>query len=413
MKQVSTSNILFLILLTIGLTACTDKNNKESGTSAINVVEIPALLPRPAALQNAVEWDKTQSSYMQLSSDLRLKDAYAVEPRVTLAQIFANEARVTGEHGHYYPAALKMVNDALEMNKGLDRDQEFLALSTKASVLLSQHEFKTALETAKRAITLNPYNAQIYGALVDANVELGNYEDAVTASDKMVKTRPDLRSYSRVSYLREIYGDVPGAIKAMQMAVNAGAPGYESTAWARLTLGELYRRYGKPEEAKNQYENILVERPKYPFAIAALAELEMDNKNYAEAEKLLDEAAGIIPEVGYYMQLAELYKATGREEEMKTKEKEIFEMLQDDVDSGHNMDLEYATFYRDHFENFDKAMEYTKKEYEKRPANIDVNRMIASLYVKKGMESEATAYLDEANATNSKHPELQALLTTK
>ncbi len=141
---------------------------------------------------------------------------------------------------------------------------------------------------------------------MDANVELGNYEDAVTASDKMVKTRPDLRSYSRVSYLREIYGDVPGAIKAMQMAVNAGAPGYESTAWARLTLGELYRRYGKPEEAKNQYENILVERPKYPFAIAALAELEMDNKNYAEAEKLLDEAAGIIPEVGYYMQLDEL-----------------------------------------------------------------------------------------------------------
>ncbi|MFT6513869.1 MAG: hypothetical protein ACJAX1_002450 [Neolewinella sp.] len=33
--------------------------------------------------------------------------------------------------------------------------------------------------------------------------------------------------------------------------------------------------------------------------------------------------------------------------------------------------------------------------------------------MKKGMESEATAYLDEANATNSKHPELQALLTTK
>ncbi|TXF88406.1 tetratricopeptide repeat protein [Neolewinella aurantiaca] len=413
MKKVSLSSLFFLLLLAISLSSCGDGQDATNGKSAVNDVEIPALLPRPVALQNAVEWDKTQSSYMQLSSDLRLKDEYAIEPRITLAQIFANEARVTGEHGHYYPAALKMVNEALEINKGLNPDQEFLALSTKASVQLSQHDFKDALETAKRAIALNPYNAQIYGALIDANVELGNYEDAVAASDKMVKTRPDLRSYSRVSYLREIHGDIPGAIKAMQMAVNAGAPGYESTAWARLTLGELYHRYGEPEKAKKQYQSILVERPKYPFAIAALAELEMDNKNYDEAEKLLDEAAGIIPEVGYYIQLAELYKATGREEEMKTKEEEIFEMLQDDVDSGHNMDLEYAFFYRDHFGDYDKALDYTKKEYEKRPANIDVNRMMASLYLKKGMDSEAASFLEKANATQSKHPELQELLAAR
>ena len=413
MKNSSLSYVFFLILLAISLMACNNDNKVTSKGQGANDVDIPALLPRPVALQNAVEWDKTQSSYMQLSSDLRLKDPLAVEPRITLAQIFANEARVTGEHGHYYPAALKMVNEALEINKGLNPDQEFLGLSTKASVQLSQHEFADALKTAEHAIKLNPYNAQIYGALVDANVELGNYEAAVAAADKMVKTRPDLRSYSRVSYLREIHGDVPGAIKAMNMAVNAGAPGYESTAWARLTLGELYRRYGEPEKARKQYEIILVERPDYPFAIAALAELEMDEKNYAKAEELLAKAAGIIPEVGYYIQLAELYKATGREEEMKTKEKEIFAMLQDDVDSGHNMDLEYASFYRDHFEDYDKALSYTEREYGKRPANIDVNRMMASLYVKKGMKDEAGEYLEKANATKSQHPELKELLAAR
>lgn len=50
--------------------------------------------------------------------------------------------------------------------------------------------------------------------------------------------RPDLRSYSRISYLREIYGDLDGAIEAMKLAVTAGYPGYEQTAWARLTLGK-------------------------------------------------------------------------------------------------------------------------------------------------------------------------------
>ena len=50
-------------------------------------------------------------------------------------------------------------------------------------------------------------------------------------ADKMVSIRPDLRSYSRISYLREIHGDMPGAIEAMKMAIQAGYPGYEDRAW--------------------------------------------------------------------------------------------------------------------------------------------------------------------------------------
>ena len=302
-----------------------------------------------------------------------------------------------------------MVNEALELNKGKDMNLEFLGLSTKASVQLSQHEFQEALATAERAISINPHNAQIYGALVDAHVELGNYDKAVEAADKMVSIRPDLRSYSRVSYLREIHGDIDGAEEAMMSAVKAGAPGYESTAWARLTLGELYQRYGEPEKARAQYETILQERPNYPFAIAAIGQLALDEGDYEEAEKYVQQAADIIPEVGYYIQLAEIYKKTGREEEMKAIEDEIFEMLQDDVDSGHNMDLEYAHFYRDHFGDYDKALEYTEREYKKRPNNIDVNRMLAMLYTDKGMSDKAAGYLSVAASTDSKHPELLAL----
>ncbi|NJC24886.1 tetratricopeptide repeat protein [Neolewinella antarctica] len=404
---------LLSLLLLIGLCTCDSAEKDKDASVGINDVEVPELLPRPEALQNAMEWDRTQSGYMQMASDLRLKDSKAVEPRIKLAQIFTNEARVTGEHGHYYPAALKMVNEALGYNQGKDTNLEFLGLSTKASVQLSQHDFTAALATAKQAIAINPYNAQIYGALVDANVELGNYEAAVTAADQMVKIRPDLRSYSRVSYLREIHGDVDGSQEAMMSAVKAGAPGYESTAWARLTLGELYQRYGEPKKAKQQFEMILRERPNYPFAMAALGQLEMDAENYAEAEKLVQEAADIIPEVGYYVQLAEIFKKTGQTDKQEQIEKEIFVMLQDDVDSGHNMDLEYASFYRDHFGDYDKALEYAEREYEKRPENIDVNRMMASLYDHKGMKDEARPYLLKAGATESKHPEFLALSSKK
>ena len=409
-----TTTYLSLLLFALLLAACGDSapagatDDQQAGGSELN---IPELLKRPEALQNTAEWDKTQSGYMQMSSSLRLEDPKAIEPRITLAKIFINEARVTGEHGHYYPAALKMLDEALELNHAGARDAnlEFDALATKAGVQLSQHDFENALNTAKQAVSINPYNAQVYGAVVDANVELGNYEAAIAAADKMNEIRPDLRSYSRVSYLREIHGDVKGAIEAMQRAVNAGAPGYESTAWARLTLGGLYRRYGQPEQAAAQYATILQERPNYPFAIAAQAELATDRKDYVEAERLLKEAKNIIPEVSYYVDLAELYKEQGRDEEATTLEKEIMVMLQDDVDSGHNMDMEYAAVYRDQYEDYDKALEYMLKEYAVRPNNIDVNRMLASIYVKRGELDKAKEHLAKAKATDSKHPDLKEL----
>ena len=403
---------LFLFILLLVLTACGEQEQAaEQSSSGVNDVAIPELLKRPEALQNTTEWDQTQSGYMQMSSKLRTEDANAIEPRITIAKIFVNEARVTGEHGHYYPAALKLLQEAIDLNHNGPRDAnlEFDALSTMAGVQLSQHDFNTALETAKRAISINPYNAQVYGALVDAYVELGQYDKAIEAADKMNEIRPDLRSYSRVSYLREIHGDVEGAIEAMQRAVNAGAPGYESTAWARLTLGELYQRYGQPDKAAQQYATILRERPNYPFAIAAQADLAREEGDVAEAERLLKEAKDIIPEVGYYVSLAELYKEQGRSEEAAALEAEIMVMLQEDVDSGHNMDMEYAALYRDQYEDYDKALEYMEREYRDRPENIDVNRMLASIYVKRGELDKAREHLAKAAATESKHPELEEL----
>lgn len=405
-----TTSVLIATVITLFFSCSSD----EPGTgdrAQISDVEIPDLLPRPEALQTAVEWDRTQSGYTQLASELRLEDPQAIEPRIKIAQIFVNEARVTGEHGHYYPAALQLLNEALELNHNGPRDPnlEFDAMSTKAGVQLSQHEFEDALETAKEAISINPYNARIYGAVVDAHVELGNYEEAIAAADKMNEIRPDLRSYSRVSYLREIHGDIDGAIEAMQQAVRAGAPGYESTAWARLTLGEMYQRYGQPDKAAEQYAMILRERPDYPFAIAAQADLAMEEGDMEEAERLLNKARGIIPEVGFYTQLAELYKKQGRTKELEATEKEIMEMLQDDVDSGHNMDMEYALLYRDHYEDLDKALEYAEQEHAKRPKNIDVNRLLASIYADKGNTDAARRHLEMATTTNSKHPELEAL----
>ena len=386
---------IILILFTL-LFACQTPNPKENQTT----IEIPKLLDRHTDLQQGKEWEGVQSQYVKNRDEANTED----EAKLNLAYLFINEARITGEHGHYYPAALKMIEVILE-NQNLEKDLKFRALAAKASVQLSLHDFNNALETGKLAVAINPYNAQIFGVLVDAYVELGDYEKAVKMADQMVTIRPDLRSYARVSYLREIHGDWGGAIEAMKMAVAAGYPTYEQSAWARLTLGNLLKEYGEIEHAKAQYEQILQDRPDYPFALAALAEIAIENEQYKKAETLLKKACKSIPEVGFYVQLAKIYQAINQKEQFETTTKEILAMLQDDVDHGHNMDLEYVEVYAELINDQETALSYAQKAYKERPENIDVNQKLAEIYLNMGQRENAQIHIQKAGKTKSQRPD--------
>lgn len=410
--------ILIACCLT-GIFACSpaDNNSESKGKAvltAATALEVPKLLDRQEALRNGKEWDDVQNFYAAQCAALR-NNPQDLEALLHLSEVFIQEARVTGEHPHYYPAALKALEPVVAklgaqvQRNPKETDLYFRALSNKASVQLSLHDFSNALTSAEAAVAINPYNAQIYGALVDANVELGHYAKAVEMADKMVSIRPDLRSYSRVSYLREIHGDVPGAIEAMDMAVKAGYPGQESTAWAQLTLGNLYKTYGDWKKAEQQYQMILSERADYPFALAAMAEVAQHRKQYAEAESLLKKACSIIPEVSFYETLAKLYCQSGQKKEMEALLPQIEQMMADDTAKGHNMSLEYAAFYTDLKPDLNKALHYAMEEYNRRPDNIDVNRRLAMIYAAQKDVAKAKMHAAKASATGSKHPELARL----
>lgn len=383
---------------------------QESNPDLNLTSNIPELLDRSEKIQLNKEWDFAQNFYAKQLVALT-KDENDIAAKINLAQLFTKEARITGEHGHYYPAALKMLNEVIESNPE-DLNQVFIALTTKAGVQLSLHDFAAAKITGEKALRINPSNAQVYGVLVDANVELGDYKTAIAMSDKMVSIKPDIRSYSRISYLREIHGDVSGAIQAMEMAVKAGYPGYEETAWAMLTLGELYQQYDQNEKALAIYHEILNTRADYPFAIAAIGDVYYKKNNLEKAEGYIKEAMDIIPEVGFYIQMAHIYN--DREQLSKRDEMvaEIFPMLEDDEVNGHNMNLEYASLYLELLDNPDKALEYANKEYEKRPLNIDTNRMLARIYQAKNDKNKVAMHTKAASITNSVHPELMELKAT-
>ncbi len=332
-----------------------------------------------------------------------------MKSRVSLATLYIQEARVTGDYMYYDMAAMKYVNEVLEKEP-----ENFEALVFKAMLYLSQHHFAEGLEIAEKARQLNPHNAFVHGILVDGNVEMGNYKAAVEAADKMISIRPDLRSYSRISYLREIHGDYPGAIEAMKMAVEAGPPGDEATEWTRIQLGHLYENIGDWKSAEMNYLVSLQYRPGYAHAIAGLARVAAASKDYSKAMGYYLQADSSTKDYSFKEQLADIYILTGQ----KDKAGELYKWLTDEMGNdakegekddniGHYADRELAhNFLKTG--DYDKAMEHATAEYKRRPENIDVNETMAIVYYRKGNFNKALSFIQTALKTRSQNPTLLA-----
>lgn len=378
------------LVITLGLTLWLGVLGKEE--------ELPPLLDRNGSISATSEWLNTKKAVQTLQVRIK-KDPHNFKAKLLLALGYIQEARITGEHPYYYPAALNLLNDVLD-ERHLDASLKYESLIAKATVQLALHQFSEALVTGKEALKLNEFNSSVYGVLCDAYVELGNYEEAVKMADKMVSIRPDIRSYARVSYLREIHGDMNGAIEAMNMAASSGYPGLEQTSWTKVTLGGLYEKVGDLQNAEKQYRITLYENPHYAFAIAGLARVESKKKNYTEAIKLFEKASEVIPEFSFQEELVHLYKKTGQEHKVKETTKILLEMLEEDADAGHSVDLELANIYLDIVGDKELALEHAMKEFKKRPENIDVCFSLSHIYYKLGDISKAKTFMQKAKKTN-------------
>ena len=402
-KLYAKKTILFSFsLLSIALfsQSCTSGKKSETATeSSSNNLEIPALFDRKGDLAKATEWEKTKAKVAELNKKLE-KDPNDTKVRLQIAMIYLAEARITGEHPYYYPAVIKILDGILYLDPN-----NFEATTFKASVKMSQHQFAEAKVLAEKAQKINPANAYVYGVLVDANVELGNYEEAVKMSDKMQQLKPSLESYSRASYLREIYGDFKGSIEAMKLAVQAGLPGSEPFCWSKNTLGQLYQTTGQMQAAEQQYNDILVVRPSYAFAERGQAQVLKDAKQYDKALEILDKAAKVMPEFSFHEEMADIYALQGNKEKAMKKYEEVVEMLDQDAKSGHAVDLELCKLYTKTGQ-FDLALKHGLIEYKIRPKNIDVNHALAWVYFNQKDYKKAQEHVIVALKTGSQNPEL-------
>ena len=377
---------------------------------------IPTLKPRHGDLALGGEWVNTQQAVGGLLARLRDKPD-DTKAQLLLAQAYMQEGRVTGDHPYYDMAAVKLLDEILRREP-----DNFEALCCKASLSLTQHHFTEGLALAEQAVQLNPNNAFVYGLLCDANVELGRYPEAVRMADKMNTVRPDLRAYARVSYLREIHGDVPGAIEAMDMATKAGVGGLEQTEWSRITLGHLYETTGDLTRAEQQYQTALAARPGYAYALAGLGRVAKARHDYPAAIAHFLKARATVKDYAFADELTDLYRLNHEPAKATAMAREAIKMLatdakeaDDNEQMGHYADRELAYAYLKTNEP-DKALEHAKAEYERRPDNIDVQETLAWVHYKRGEYAAARKLITQARRTNSQNPTLlcrAGLIATK
>jgi tetratricopeptide (TPR) repeat protein len=403
MKKNSVYTILIIVFV-IAVGAIVYKYTSSASTENKN--KSYALLPRRGVAATSPEWLKVKEQVYTLLKAVET-NPNDTKSLIQLATLYIREARITGNYAYYDKAAFSYVNTTLAVDK-----ENFEALILKSLLYLSQHHFADGLELAQKAKAINPYNAYVYGIAVDGNVEMGNYDSAVADADKMLSIRPDLRSYSRASYLREIYGDYPGAIAAMKMAVQAGAPGDEATEWARIQLGHLYENTGDLLNAEMHYTLSNEARPGYPYALAGLGRLAAAKKNYTKAINYLQQADTTVMDFSIKETLADVYRDMGQTAKANTLQKEIIELMHADAkasagDDGiaHFADKELAYAYLK-INDYDNALKHVLLEYNRRPDNIDVNECVAWVYYNMGDYDKALPYIKAAMKTNCKNPTL-------
>jgi len=362
------------------------------------------LQERKGPLATEPGWEGTKATVQELyrSVEELPKD---IKAPLQLATIFIKEARVSGNFTYYDMAAMRQVDYVLALDSS-----NFQALTYKSLIYLSQHHFADGLAIATKAMQLNPYNSFIYGILVDANVEMGNYAAALIDADKMVSIRPDLRSYSRISYLREIHGDYPGAIAVMKLALEAGIDGDDGTEWTRVQLGHLYENTGALDTAAFEYAQALAYRNGFAPAIAGLGHIALVKKDYAKAIAYYQQADMLVSDYANKENLAEVYMLSGNIKTGDSIANVVVESMSKDAASaignqniGHYVDRELAYAYLK-INDYDKALDHALAEYNRRPQNIDVNETLAWVYYAKGDYGKALPYIKAALKTNSKNP---------
>jgi tetratricopeptide (TPR) repeat protein len=315
----------------------------------------------------------------------------AATGHVELAMALARRARETADPD-FYDLAEQAIAKALELSPA-----DFEALKARAWVRLGQHRFAEARELAEALNRRVPDDVMVYGLLADASVELGDYERAERACQWMLDLRPgNVPALTRAAYLRELFGDVQGAVELMAQALDATPFGEsEDRAWLLTQLAHLDLVTGKSREAVERLEQALQHFPGYHYALAQLARARSAQGRHAEAASLLRQRYEAAPHPENHYDLAVALERAGLGAEARAAFAEFEKAALLEAEGEDNANRELIFYYADHARRPADALAVAQRQLARRR---DVHTLDAYAWAlfRSGRFGEADKAIDQA-----------------
>jgi tetratricopeptide (TPR) repeat protein len=265
---------LAAVVATVFTVAATLRDARESEAAPAVARALPITLPGTSR-------NELTSTVSAMTERLKKNPADAVAV-VSLTNALIRLQRVNND-GRAVIAAEEHLRAFLKATPGHYEAQRMLG-----AVLLSQHRFGDAIAAANAAMAIDPRDAWNYGVAGDGYLELGDYERAFAAFDRMGQLQPGPPAYARTAYALELKGDLQGALDYMRMAAEGTSPNdAESLAWHHAQVGDLLYKLGRMPLARLEYERADATFPGHPLAVLGQARIRMSDGDAPGARLML------------------------------------------------------------------------------------------------------------------------------
>lgn len=259
-----------------------------------------------------------------------------------LGNAYVQQGRITADPT-YYPKAQAALTRSMRLNS----TDNYVAMTGLASLAAARHDFGGSLRWARKAAAINPAGSGIYAVMTDALNELGRYDEAQRALQRAVDLKPGVSTFTRVSYVRELRGDVRGAVEAMNRArKDAFSPADQ--AFASYYLGSLYFNSGRLDDAARSFADGLRADPTYAALYAGRARVEAARGKTSAAVADYTTAVSRFPSPEFVVEFGDYLTSLGRsaqaaqQYDLVAVEDRLFRA------NGVNADLDVAMFQAEH-----------------------------------------------------------------
>lgn len=311
---------------------------------------------------------------------------------------YVQRARATAD-----PTLYPLAEGAFATSLRLRPEDNDVAVTGQASLAAARHDFAGALALTDRARAINDFSATTYAVRADALTELGRYDEARAAVQRMFDLRPGgLDALSRASYAFELQGDTDRAVELFEQAREAAlAP--QDRAFPSYYLGELAWNVGRLDDAATAYESGLLDDPSYTALRSGRAKVLAANGDVDAAIAEYDQVVADLPLPEYVVAYGELLQATGQQAAAQEQYDTVRLIQKLFAANGQDVDTELAVFEADHGSPA-TALANARKALAKRPNGIFTQDAYAWALQASGRSAEALPYAKKAVRLGYRNP---------